>query len=589
MRWIILSFLIALTSGCASAYVEKIKDRNMLTMKCMEYWEGYLEAHPQAATSLGDRRYDDRLRDISLDGRQRESTRLIVLLDQIGRIRPGSLPPEERVTLRCLIDVVRNDLARSACDFDAWVVDPLRGPQVNLLNIVSIQTVETPDHGRAMVSRWKAMGRYIDDHIANLRNGKEGGRVAIRDAVDRTLTQLDDLLATPMEEWPLLDPLADPHEDWTDEERREFRDGLTGAVRDTVQPAFQRYRDFLREEILPVARPPDRPGLMHIPGGKEAYAKMIRVHTSLDLSAEAIHRIGLDEVAKVREEMKVLGKRVFGTDDLAEILERLRDDPAMHFATREEVEGKAREALGRAEKATPEWFGIRPKAPCIVKRMAEHEEEHSTIAYYREPAADGSRPGTYYINTFRPETRPRYEAEALAFHEAVPGHHLQIAIAQELEGIPEFRKHEGITAFVEGWALYTERLANEMELYSSDLDRIGMLSFDAWRACRLVVDTGMHALGWTRRQAIDYMLENTALAENNIVNEVDRYITWPGQALAYKMGQIEIFRLRAEARKRLGDRFDIRWFHDRVLQNGAVSLAILGEQIEEAIENSPPP
>jgi uncharacterized protein (DUF885 family) len=223
----------------------------------------------------------------------------------------------------------------------------------------------------------------------------------------------------------------------------------------------------------------------------------------------------------------------------------------------------------------PQWFGIQPRAGCEVVRMEAHEEPHSTIAYYRQPAIDGSRPGRYYINTWKPETRPRYEAEALAFHEAIPGHHLQIAIAQELSGIPEFRKHVGCTAFVEGWALYTERLADEMGLYSSDLDRIGMLSYDAWRACRLVVDTGMHSMGWSRQQAIDYMLAHSALAENNIVNEVDRYIGWPGQALAYKVGQMEFLHLRDRYKSAQGENYDIRAYHDLVLRNGAVTLPAL--------------
>jgi uncharacterized protein (DUF885 family) len=250
------------------------------------------------------------------------------------------------------------------------------------------------------------------------------------------------------------------------------------------------------------------------------------------------------------------------------------------------VEAKAREALGRAREAMPAFFGILPQARCVVVRMEPHEEKHSTIAYYRQPALDGSRPGRYYINTYAPETRPRYEAEALAFHEAIPGHHLQIAIAQELRDVPEFRKHTGTTAFVEGWALYTEQLSDEMGLYSGDLDRIGKLSYEAWRACRLVVDTGMHALGWSRQQAIDFMLANSALAENNIVNEVDRYITWPGQALAYKLGQLEILALRDEAREKTSARFDIREFHDVVLRNGAVSLATLREIVTEHYERA---
>jgi uncharacterized protein (DUF885 family) len=231
----------------------------------------------------------------------------------------------------------------------------------------------------------------------------------------------------------------------------------------------------------------------------------------------------------------------------------------------------------------PEWFGRLPKAPCEVVRMPAHEEKHSTIAYYRDPAADGSRPGQYYVNTYAPETRPRYEAETLAFHESVPGHHLQLAIMQELEHLPDFRRFQGSTAFVEGWGLYTERLSEEMGLLSAEIDRFGVLSFDAWRASRLVVDTGIHALGWTRQQAIDFMSEHTALGLNNVENEVDRYTAYVGQALAYKLGQLEILRLRREARDRLGDRFDIRRFHDVILGEGALPLAVLRQVVEREL------
>jgi len=253
----------------------------------------------------------------------------------------------------------------------------------------------------------------------------------------------------------------------------------------------------------------------------------------------------------------------------------------MHFETRDEVREMAEISLARARAAIPAWFGILPVADCLVVVMPEHEERHSTIAYYRQPALDGSRPGQYAINTWEPTTRPRYEAQVLAYHEAIPGHHLQLAISQELTELPDFRRHDGPTAYVEGWGLYTERLSDEMGLYSGDLDRIGVLSFDAWRACRLVVDTGMHALGWTRQQAIDFMLEHTVLAANNVVNEIDRYIVDPGQALAYKIGQREILRLRAEAKATLGDRFDIRAFHDAVLGHGVVGLETLGEIVRD--------
>ncbi|MBM3984501.1 MAG: DUF885 domain-containing protein [Planctomycetes bacterium] len=255
----------------------------------------------------------------------------------------------------------------------------------------------------------------------------------------------------------------------------------------------------------------------------------------------------------------------------------------MHFASRDEVQAKAEEALARARQAMPQAFGLQPRAPCVVVRVPPHEERETTIAYYRGPAADGSLPGRYFINTFAPETRPRYEAEVLAFHEAIPGHHLQIAIAQEAAGLPRFRREGGSTAYVEGWALYTERLCEELSLYSGDLDRFGILSFDAWRACRLVVDTGLHAFGWSRQQAIDYLLANTLLAPNNVENEVDRYIAWPGQAVAYKAGQREILALRAEAERRLGERFDLRAFHDVVLGSGAVTLRVLRENVEEWI------
>jgi uncharacterized protein (DUF885 family) len=349
------------------------------------------------------------------------------------------------------------------------------------------------------------------------------------------------------------------------------------AVDSYVRPGFVRLDRFVREVALPAARPADRPGLCGVSALREIYDKTLRIHTSLPLTAQAIHATGLAEVARINEETRALGERVLGVSDLAGIHARLRGDPALHFTTREEVEAKALSTLRRAEAAMPRWFGRLAKTPCIVRRIEEHEEAFTTIAYYRQSAADGSRPGTYFINTYAPETRPRYEAEALAFHEAVPGHHTQIALAQELEDVPEFRKHTGPTAYVEGWALYTERLCDEMGLYTGDLDRLGMLSFDSWRACRLVVDTGLHSEGWSRRRAIDYMLANSALAENNIENEVDRYIAWPGQATAYKTGQLEILRLRAATQQRLGGAFDIKAFHDAVLGAGAVGLETLAD------------
>jgi uncharacterized protein (DUF885 family) len=278
--------------------------------------------------------------------------------------------------------------------------------------------------------------------------------------------------------------------------------------------------------------------------------------------------------------MVARAKASLGVEDFPALAARLRSDPSLHFATEAEVEAKAADSLARALARIPDFFGLLPKAPCVVTRIPAVDAPYTYIAYYSMAAPDGSKPGEYFINTFAPETRPRFEAEALAWHEAVPGHHMQYAIAQELAETPAFRRHAETNVYVEGWALYTEQLADEMGLYSSDMDRVGMGSFEAWRAARLVVDTGLHAKGWSRKQAEDFMLANTVLAENNIRNEVDRYIGWPGQALAYKTGQMEIWRLRRKAEAALGPRFDLKGFHDCILGGGPVTLPVLGRRVE---------
>ena len=550
-----------------------------------QYWRMRMANDPLFATALGDRRYDDRLPDITPQGRELVHAQYERVLADVQKISGSSLSEEEKITWTALMIDLRGQVDYLSCELDDWSVDPLSGPQVEFFNVESYQPVRTFPEGRAMVQRWNAMGPFMGEHIANIRRGLASGKVAVHICVEKALEETLDALKKPDAEWTLLRPLAVPHEDWSEEQRKEFRDGIQSAVRQSIRPSLQSYSKVLETEILPTARQNSVSGISHILGGSECYRRLIRVHTSLDLTPEELHEVGLREVSRINSEMQDLGKRLLGTSDRKELLRRLRNDPSLYFANRDEVEEKARSALSRATAGVPKWFGTIPKTGCEVVRMGEHEEKNSTIAYYRQPAADGSRPGRYYINTSSPETRPRYEAEALAYHESVPGHHLQLAIAQELTGIPDFRKYSGVTAFVEGWGLYAERLADEMGLYSSDLDRLGVLSYDAWRACRLVVDTGMHAKNWTRQQAVDFMVENTALAENNILNEVDRYITWPGQALAYKVGQLEIIRLRDEAKKQLGDRFDIRKFHDALLRNGAVPLDVLRQIMARYVLN----
>jgi len=540
------------------------------------YWDAWLAAHPTYATALGERRYDDRLDPIGTDAEAARNRELRAIQADLAGLRAEIETDADRLTASDLDSRLRGDLDLLAADPHAYTVDPLDGPQVGFLNLPSLQGAATCDERQAMLARWRAMPAWIDALGDEHRRGLGEGRPPAGALIDRVVAELDDLLAQPAADWPLAEP-------GRASEDRAFASALLDVVTGEIRRAFARYRATLAEELRPAARDDEHVGLSHLDGGAEIYAGLVRAHTTTDLPPAALHELGRGEIERIDGEFVDLGSRILGTRDLAGTLARLRDDPALRFARRDEVFETARRTLDRANAAIPSWFGRLPKAPCEVAVMLPHEENHSTIAYYREPASDGSRPGRYHINTSEPTTRPRYEAETLAVHEAVPGHHLQIAIAQELDHLPAFRRLWGSTAFVEGWGLYTERLADEMGLYSGEIDRFGIVSFDAWRASRLVVDTGMHALGWSRSRAIGFMLEHTALAPNNIANEIDRYLAMPGQALAYKVGQLELLRLRDDARARLGDAWEIRPFHDAVLGEGALPLGVLRESVERRL------
>jgi uncharacterized protein (DUF885 family) len=544
-----------------------------------DYWDAFLERNPTQGTVLGDHRYDDRLNDITPTGRAAAERRLDELAERLANLDTSALTDEEALSVSALRHGIGAELTFLEADQLAYTVSPMNGPQVEFLNLPALQPLRDTGDADAMLARWRAMGPWIDDLIANHRRGQADGNFPIAILVKRVVSELDDIIARPVEDSPLLEPLRRADPPFPPAKWDSFASELEAAVRDGVRPAFMRYRSYLADEALPTARDEAHAGIANLLGGYERYAALAHAHTTTEIEPDGLHAIGQEEIARIDAEIAELGKRALGTASLTATLASLRGDKSLYFATRDEVMGVAERSLQAALDAIPSWFGRLPATPCEVVRMLPHEEAHSTIAYYREPAADGGRPGRYYVNTSEPQTRPHYEAQALAFHEAVPGHHLQVAIGQELTALPTFRRHAEATAFIEGWGLYSERLANEMGLYSGDLDRIGMLSYDAWRASRLVVDTGMHAMGWSRSQAITFMTEHSALAINNITNEVDRYLSWPGQSLAYKIGQLEIRRVRSDAEAALGSRFDIKAFHDAVLGHGPLPLSTMREAV----------
>jgi uncharacterized protein (DUF885 family) len=345
-----------------------------------------------------------------------------------------------------------------------------------------------------------------------------------------------------------------------------------------MYPAIQRYRDFIANEYLPASR--EGIGIVGNPQGEACYRAAVRSFTTLDVPAREIHEIGLREMAKIQGEMATIAQRSFNTTDVPALLERFRTDPQYLFHSRQEIVDYASAAIERARTAMPRWFGRLPQSNVVVEPYADFEEQSAPGASYESPSEDGTRPGKYRINTYKPEEQTRVGIESTAFHESIPGHHLQLAIAQERQGAHMITRFLGNSGFSEGWGLYSERLADEMGLFSSDLDRMGLLSNEALRAARMVVDPGIHVLGWTRDQAIDYMMRHTAENRQAVENEVDRYIGWPGQATAYMLGNLEIRSLREMAERELGDRFDIRVFHDKVLEDGTVTLPMLRAKIE---------
>jgi len=542
-----------------------------------EYWEAKLEASPLFASFLGDHRYDDRADDLSAATEQHLRSRWVDLRDRAAAVAAGDLDDTDQVTRDLLVDELDDAVRTIDLRLIELASDQMQGVHADLLITAAQLRAPEPEHARMALVRIGELARMLDQGAQRYREGLAAGRTPALVNVTRSMHQVSGYLSSPLETDPFVQLAGPDTWDGTDAWRAEMSD----AVRDILRPAFARYRDAYANELEPVARPDDRPGLCHLADGEELYAALVEHHTGLPLTATELHEIGLEEATtRLPAEFADVGATAFGMSDVSKIFAKLLDDPDLRYRNGDEIVAHAQGCLDRATAAIGEWFGILPQAPCVLTPVPDYLAADVPPAYYTPPTPDGSRPGEYHVNLHEPAERGRASTASIAFHEAIPGHHLQLAIATERTDLPSFRRLSwGHTAFVEGWALYTERLADEMGLYESDLDRLGMLSSDVWRACRLVVDTGLHAMGWTRQQAIDFMVAHMPVDLDTITVEVDRYIGMPGQALAYKVGQREILRLRSDARQTLGDRFDIAGFHDAVLSAATISLPVLRRRV----------
>jgi uncharacterized protein (DUF885 family) len=543
-----------------------------------EYVDGYFDQFPEDAILWGfPDPPADRCRDLSPSAlvawREREDEWLATLQD----LDPDSLDGTDAASPHALVlELLEASRDVRVCRYELWSVNASwSGWQSYIPDSFTLQAVATDKAREDILARARDVARFIDTDIANLREGLTEGYVAPRSGVEAVLRVTDGLLEGGPEASPFYEPAVRDGSE-------EFGTSLLSVVTDDINPAIGRYHDFLSTEYLPAAR--DSAAATDTPGGDACYAAAIRFYTSMSLSPEEIHETGLREMERLHEEMRAIGHRSFGIDDPKELLEHVRTNPSYRFGSEQEILDNAQAAVDRARATVPDWFGFLPKAEVVVKPYAEYLERTGGGQWIMG-SPDGAVPATFKIGAHNPTSLARAEIEALTFHETYPGHHLQIMVPYEIGNVHPALQYFWVEAVGEGWALYSEKLADEMGLYSSDLSEIGRLSNEAWRAARLVIDPGMHALGWTRQQAIDYMLENTSKCEEEVIYEIDRYIANPGQAVSYMIGSLEIQRLRRLAEERLGDRFDIRAFHDAVIDDGTLPIETLRRKIEGWIES----
>ena len=545
-------------------------------------WQRTLEDNPTWASSLGDRRWNDRWPDLSLEAIAARHDADVAALARLDAIDARALAPPGRLDLEMYRRVLDERIESHRYRRHLVPFNQRGGPHnaydtVERLRLASVQDYED------WLARVRAVGRLVDQNLALLAAGLEAGIVQPRIITERIAAQLESQAALEAEQSPWAKPFLELPDSLPAADRvRLAREGIA-AVSEIVLPAIARLDTFFRERYLPAAR--DSVGIWDQPDGREYYAARARHFTTTDLTPREIHDIGVAEVARIRTAMEGIREQVGFEGDLAEFFEHLRTDPQFYYETPEALFEAYLAASKRVDPELVKLFGKMPRMPYGVRPIPDAIAPDTTTAYYSRPAADGSRAGYYYVNLYRPEVRPKYEIEALTIHEAVPGHHFQIALAMELEGLPAFRRFGGVTAYVEGWALYAESLGPELGMYTDPYSKFGQLTYEMWRAVRLVVDTGIHEFGWSRQQAIDYFRDNAAKTEADIINEIDRYIAWPGQALAYKIGELKFKELRARSEAALGEAFDIRAFHDLVLSNGAIPLDSLERLVDEWLAN----
>ena len=536
------------------------------------FWEAILELNPVTATVYGDERYADRLDDPGPEGRAATRRLMEQTLAEVDAIPAADLPTEERITRDMLRVVAELGIEEDNQNIHQLrVVDQMSGPQQTLPQLTSFQTADTPARLDAFLARIDAYRDYMAANTGILRDGMASGLTAPRIVAERTIAQVERMLEVPIESAivPSMIQVA------SDADRERVRD----AIRDVAYPADAAFLQVLRDEYLPLTR--EEPGLWSAPNGEALYRTAIRSWTTLELDPQEVHRIGLEELDTIDEERRAISRAAGFGDDTDAYRRSLEADPANLPQSKDELVARATEDIERGLAAAPRFFGVLPRTGVGVRPVEEFKEKDAPFAYYYPPTADGSRQGIYYANGYDLPSRTYTKLATTTYHEAVPGHHFQITLEMENPNLNTFRRLGSRmvgAAFVEGWGLYSERLADEMGLFRSEGERFGMLDAQAWRAARLVVDTGMHALRWPRQQSID-LLKRIGLSETDAVIETDRYICWPGQALTYKIGQREIERLRAELTARDGGGFDIRTFHDAVLGHGSLPLATFAREL----------